>query len=96
MKQKPSAARVGPPGAPLIPIREVRGQRVLLDTDLAAIYGVATSALNQAVKRNAHRFPEISFSSLRQKKPPHFARNRRRALRKILSSRELRRTHHKM
>ncbi len=36
----------------------VRGQRVLLDRDLAALYGVETRALNQAVKRNANRFPE--------------------------------------
>ena len=41
-----------------IPIREIRGQRVLLDADLAAIYGVPTKALNQAVKRNSDRFPK--------------------------------------
>src|SRR5262245_10590486 len=35
----------------------VRGQTVLLDVDLAALYGVTTKALNQAVKRNAARFP---------------------------------------
>jgi hypothetical protein len=35
----------------------VRGQRVMLDTDLAALYGVEVKALNQAVKRNADRFP---------------------------------------
>lgn len=35
----------------------VRGQRVILDTDLAALYGVTTKALNQAVKRNVARFP---------------------------------------
>jgi hypothetical protein len=35
----------------------VRGHRVLLDADLAALYGVKTRALNQAVKRNAERFP---------------------------------------
>ena len=35
----------------------VRSQRVLLDADLAALYGVATKALNQAVKRNSARFP---------------------------------------
>lgn len=35
-----------------------RGQRVLLDTELATLYGVPTKALNQAVKRNAERFPE--------------------------------------
>lgn len=35
----------------------VRGKRVLLDADLAALYGVQTRVLNQAVKRNAKRFP---------------------------------------
>ncbi len=35
----------------------VRGQKILLDADLAAIYGVSTKALNQAIKRNANRFP---------------------------------------
>lgn len=36
----------------------LRGQRVILDADLAAIYGVQTRVLNQAVKRNMARFPE--------------------------------------
>jgi len=35
-----------------------RGHKVLLDSDLAELYGVPTKALNQAVKRNAERFPE--------------------------------------
>jgi hypothetical protein len=38
-------------------IHEVRGQRVMLDGDLAVLYGVSTGALNQAVRRNAVRFP---------------------------------------
>ena len=38
-------------------IREVRGERVILDADLARVYGVATKALNQAVKRNRDKFP---------------------------------------
>jgi phage regulator Rha-like protein len=38
-------------------IRYVRRQKVLLDFDLAELYGVATKALNQAVKRNVARFP---------------------------------------
>lgn len=38
-------------------IRVVRGQRVLLDADLAALYGVATKRLNQQVRRNLDRFP---------------------------------------
>lgn len=36
----------------------IRGQRVILDQDLARLYGVATKVLNQAVKRNLDRFPE--------------------------------------
>lgn len=39
-------------------IFEIRGQRVMLDRDLAFLYGVTTGALNQAVKRNIERFPE--------------------------------------
>ena len=39
-------------------ISMIRGQKVLLDHDLAKLYGVSTKALNQAVKRNADRFPE--------------------------------------
>ena len=38
-------------------ILSLRGERVLLDRDLATLYGVETRALNQAVKRNANRFP---------------------------------------
>ena len=36
----------------------LRGHRVMLDRDLAGLYGVATRVLNQAVKRNKDRFPE--------------------------------------
>ena len=36
----------------------LRGHRVLLDSKLARIYGVETRVLNQAVKRNAERFPD--------------------------------------
>ena len=39
-------------------IYEIRGQKVMLDFDLAGLYEVPTKALNQAVKRNADRFPE--------------------------------------
>jgi hypothetical protein len=35
----------------------LRGQKVMLDSDLAALYGVTTAALNQAVRRNKARFP---------------------------------------
>jgi len=36
----------------------IRGQNIILDADLARIYGVKTKVLNQAVNRNVHRFPE--------------------------------------
>src|SRR6266581_5801632 len=39
-------------------ITTVRGQKVILDADLAAVYQVPTKALNQAVKRNREKFPE--------------------------------------
>jgi len=38
-------------------IYEIRGQKVMIDSDLAKIYGVELKALNQAVKRNIERFP---------------------------------------
>jgi ORF6N domain-containing protein len=39
-------------------IRVIRGQRVILDADLARIYGVTTKRLNEQVKRNRERFPD--------------------------------------
>ena len=36
----------------------IRGQKVMLDADLAALYGVTTKRLNEQVKRNRDRFPE--------------------------------------
>ena len=39
-------------------ILEIRGQRVMLDKDLAELYGVETKRLNEAVKRNINRFPD--------------------------------------
>ncbi|MBQ9554618.1 MAG: ORF6N domain-containing protein [Muribaculaceae bacterium] len=39
-------------------IHEIRGQKVMLDFDLAALYGIETRVLNQSVKRNIERFPE--------------------------------------
>ena len=38
-------------------IRSIRGTRVILDSDLAKIYGVPTYRFNEAIKRNRHRFP---------------------------------------
>ena len=39
-------------------IREIRGSRIILDSDLAALYGVPTKRLNEQFKRNRKRFPE--------------------------------------
>ncbi len=39
-------------------IFELRGERIMLDFDIAELYEVATKVLNQAVKRNIKRFPE--------------------------------------
>ena len=47
------------PALPLEPlIYTIRNTRVMLDTDLARLYGVTTKQLNQAIKRNIDRFPE--------------------------------------
>lgn len=42
----------------------IRGKKVMLDADLAKIYGVTTGALNQAVKRNQERFPDAFMFAL--------------------------------
>ena len=42
----------------------LRGEKVMLDDDLAVLYGVETKALNQAVRRNIERFPEDFMSQL--------------------------------
>jgi len=48
-------------------ILTIRGQRVILDADLAALYGVTTSRLNEQVKRNIERFPaDFAFRLSRQ------------------------------
>ena len=52
-------------------ILNLRGQKVLLDRDLAMLYGVETRALNQAVKRNIDRFPEDLSSRERKLRGYH-------------------------
>ena len=54
---KPNASGGAPPQRIEQAIRTIRGERVMLDRDLAALYGVETRVLVQAVKRNADRFP---------------------------------------
>ena len=53
---KNTALQTAPPDIDSL-ITTVRGQKVILDADLARVYGVPTKALNQAVKRNSARFP---------------------------------------
>jgi hypothetical protein len=48
----------------------IRGRRVLLDSDLAQLYGVSTKTLNQAVKRNSDRFPGDFVFRLTSAKSP--------------------------
>ena len=47
-------------------IHTIRGQKVMVDFDLAMLYGVQTKALNQAVKRNTKRFPDDFMFQLTQ------------------------------
>ena len=63
-------ARVVAPARADQGILTIRGLRVIVDSDLARLYGVSTKALNQAVKRNADRFPhDFSFRlTAREKK----------------------------
>jgi hypothetical protein len=53
----PKAIQVVSPNSLERSIHEVRGQRVILDFDLAALYGVSTKRLNEQVRRNRPRFP---------------------------------------
>jgi hypothetical protein len=55
LAQMPKSAQ--PPAEIAATICLVRGQRVLLDVDLALVYGVTTKRLNEQVRRNAGRFP---------------------------------------
>ena len=48
-------------------IYEIRGQKVMLDKDLAPMYGVEVRVLNQAVKRNMDRFPPDFMFQLEKK-----------------------------
>jgi hypothetical protein len=62
----------------LVPVEHItqsilvlRGQRVILDRDLAAIYGVTTGRLNEAIKRNTRRFPEDFMFQLTAEESEH-------------------------
>jgi len=59
-------------------IVSLRGQRVILDRDLAALYGVATGALNRADKRNIERFPDDFVIQLERAEQTTLAESDRR------------------
>jgi hypothetical protein len=67
-------------------IATLRGVRVILDRDLAALYEVPTSALNQAVKRNLDRFPDDFMFALSKEEQEQLAQSQLR-LRKMRFSR---------
>ncbi|MDP9197865.1 MAG: ORF6N domain-containing protein, partial [Pseudomonadota bacterium] len=63
----PSPTRADDPVGIAQRILVLRGQRVLLDADLARLYGVPTSRLNEQVRRNPSRFPEdFAFNLTKQ------------------------------
>jgi phage regulator Rha-like protein len=53
----------------------IRGHKIILDSDLAELYGVKTKVLNQAVKRNISRFPEDFMFRLNDKEKKHVVTN---------------------
>ena len=52
-------------------IYEIRGKKVMLDSDLAALYGVEVKRLNESVKRNIKRFPSVFMFQLTVKEWAH-------------------------
>ena len=54
---------------------ELRGQKVLLDRDVAMLYGVETKRVNEAVKNNPERFPEGYIFSLQVSEKQHLVEN---------------------
>ncbi|MBU0769508.1 MAG: ORF6N domain-containing protein [Proteobacteria bacterium] len=53
----------------------IRGQKVIIDADIAVLYGVTTKRLNQQVKRNSSRFPEDFMFRLTQKEKDEVVAN---------------------
>ena len=54
----------------------IRGQRVMLDADLAGLYGTTTKRLNEQVKRNPERFPEDFMFQLTKEEADSWLRSR--------------------
>ena len=58
----------------------IRGQKVMLDFDLARIYGYSTKAFNQQIKRNLNRFPEDFMFQLTAEEVNAISRNKNSTL----------------
>jgi hypothetical protein len=76
-RKKNSELAIAPVAARIL---EARGEKVILDADLAAIYGVQTRVLNQAVKRNPERFPQDFAFRLTLKEAEALGRSRSQAV----------------
>ncbi|HAF94466.1 MAG: hypothetical protein A2X34_07750 [Elusimicrobia bacterium GWC2_51_8] len=64
----------------------IRGQKVILDCDLAAIYGVPTRRLNEQVKRNKDKFPEDFAFRLTQREVADLAAQTVKTVRPVMRS----------
>ena len=71
MAKKAGKKSILPDEAIINKIFLIREQKVMLDKDLAEMYGIDTKVLKQAVKRNAERFPEDFMFTLTQKEFQH-------------------------
>jgi len=77
MKQSPKRKEALVVVAPIEPVIQViRGQKVILDADLAEIYGVTTKRLNEQVKRNRKRFPDDFMFRLKREESQPLQRSR--------------------
>src|SRR5438128_11368708 len=77
MKQSPKRKEALVVVAPIEPlIQVIRGQKVILDADLAEIYGVTTKRLNEQVKRNRKRFPDDFMFRLKREESQPLQRSR--------------------
>lgn len=68
----------------------IRGQKVMIDSDLASLYGVKVKRLNEQVKRNAKRFPEDFMFQLTRYEAEYLEREIAHLMAKILQGRNLR------
>lgn len=66
-KEKRTVAKIIPDEMIIRKIYKLRGQKVLLDVDLAALYGIETRRLKEAVRRNIDRFPPDFMFELNEK-----------------------------